>query len=84
MEGCSKLAKMKNSILITPEVKKVASIKADRMPLGTISRLKINNEISDICICPSSSGVWFYNVPGTILANVSEKIIGFVSYNDLK
>jgi hypothetical protein len=74
---------MKNSILITPEVKKVALIKADRMPLGTISRLKVNNEISDICISPSSSGVWFYNVPGTITVHVSEQIIGFVTYNDL-
>jgi hypothetical protein len=74
---------MTNSILITSEVKKVALIKSDKMPLGTISRLKINNEISDICISPSSSGVWFYNVPGTILANISEQIIGFVLYNDL-
>ena len=34
--------------LITNKVKKVANEKALRMPIGTYSRLKVNNEISDI------------------------------------
>lgn len=73
---------MKN--LITSEVKKVANEKAFKMPIGTYSRLKINDEISDIVISPSSSGVWFYHEPGTIGKNTSIKPICFISYKDLK
>lgn len=75
---------MKNSILITDEVKKIAYQKAMSISIGLYSRLKINNIISDIVIQPSSSGVWFHNVPGIICADISTKIIGFISYSDLK
>jgi hypothetical protein len=70
--------------LITNEVKKVANEKALRMPIGTYSRLKVNNEISDIVINPTSSGVWFHNEPGTIEKDISSKILCFISYKDLK
>ena len=73
---------MKN--LITNEVKKVANEKALGMPIGTFSRLKVNNEISDIVISPTSSGVWFYNEPGIIGKDILNKIICFISYKDLK
>ena len=53
------------------------------MPLGTYSRLKVNGEISDIVIQPSSSGIWFHDVPGTIGKEITNQIIGFVSYQDL-
>lgn len=68
---------------ITTEVKRVANQKANTMPLGTYSRLKINGEISDIVINPTSSGIWFHNEPGTIGKDISEKIIEFISYQDL-
>jgi len=73
---------MKKSI--TTEVKKATNDKAFRMQLGTYSRLKINNEISDIVINPTSSGVWFHHEPSTIGKDISKKIICFISYNDLK
>ena len=63
--------------------KKVAKEKSEKMPIGTYSRLKINGEISDIVIRPSSSGVYFYNVPGTIGRDISEKLIGFIYYSKL-
>ena len=69
--------------LITTEVKRVAKEKAQTMPLGTYSRLKVKNNISDIVIQTSSSGVWFHNVKGTIGKDISELIIGFKSYNEL-
>ena len=65
------------------EIRKVAKEKAMRMPLGTYSRLKVNGEISDIVIQPSSSGVYFYNVPGTIGRDISIKLIGFIYYSEL-
>ena len=68
---------------ITPEVKKVANEKAKAMPLGTYTRLKINDEISDIVIQTCSSGVYFYNVQGTIGRNISEQLIGFIYYSEL-
>lgn len=68
---------------ITSEIKKIAKEKAMRMPLGTYSRLKVNNEVSDIVISPSSSGVYFYNVPSTIGRNISEQLIGFIYYSEL-
>ena len=64
-------------------IKKVAKEKSEKMPIGTYSRLKINGEISDIVIRPSSSGVYFYNVPGTIGRDISEKLIGFIYYSKL-
>ncbi len=73
---------MKN--LITSEVKKATNEKVFRMPLGTYSRLKVNNEISNIVVNPTSSGVWFHNEPSTIGKDISSKIICFISYNDLK
>ena len=63
--------------------KKVAKEKSEKMLLGTYSRLKINGEISDIVISPSSSGVYFYNVPSTIGRDISEKLIGFIYYSKL-
>lgn len=69
--------------LITNEVKKVANEKALTMPIGTYSRLKVNNEISDIVISATSSGVYFYNEPDTIGKDISSKIICFISYKDL-
>ena len=72
------------SKLITSEVKKATNEKAFRMPLGTYSRLKVNNIISDIVINPTSSGVWFHNEPGTIGKDISSKIICFISYKNLK
>ena len=69
--------------LITNEVKKVANEKAFRMPMGTYSRLTINCEPSDIVISSSSSGVYFYNVPGTIGSDISKKLIGFISFSEL-
>ena len=68
---------------ITSETKKIAKEKAMAMPLGTYSRLKINDEISDIVISPSSSGVYFYNVTGTIGRDISEKLIGFIYFSEL-
>jgi len=65
------------------EIGKIAKEKAMRMQLGTYSRLKVNGEISDIVIQPSSSGVYFYNVPGTIGRDISIKLIGFIYYNEL-
>ena len=75
---------MKAHIEITSEVKKAANEKVFRMPLGTYSRLKVNNEISNIVVNPTSSGVWFHNEPGTIGKDISSKIICFMSYNELK
>lgn len=68
---------------LTSETKKIAKLKAENMPLGTYSRLKINDEISDIVISPSSSGIYFYNVPSTIGRDISEKLIGFIYYSEL-
>jgi hypothetical protein len=68
---------------INAEIKKVAQEKIQSMPLGTFSRLKINGQISDIVISPVSSGVYFYNVPGTIGKNISEQVISFVTYSQL-
>ena len=68
---------------ITLEMRKAASEKVFRMPLGTYSRLKLNGEISDIVISPSSSGVYFYNVPGIIMDNVLKRQIGFIYYRNL-
>ena len=70
--------------LITNEVKKVAKEKAFKMQIGTYSRLKVNNEISDIVINPTSSGIWFHNEPGVIGKDISSKIVCFISYKDLK
>lgn len=67
----------------TAEIKKIAKEKAMGMPLGTYSRLKINGEISDIVISPSSSGVYFYYVPETIGCDISKKLIGFIYYSEL-
>ena len=68
---------------ITSEIKKIAKEKAMAMALGTCSRLKINGEISDMVIQPSSSGVYFYNVPSTIGRDISEKLIGFIYFGKL-
>ena len=68
---------------ITSEIKKIAKEKAMAMPLGAYSRLKVNGEISDMVIQPSSSGVYFYNVPGTIGRDISEKLIGFIYFSKL-
>ena len=68
---------------ITTEIKKIAKEKAGRMPLGTYSRLKINGKISDMVIQPTSSGVYFYNVPGTIGLDISEKLMGFIYFSKL-
>jgi len=73
---------MKN--LITLEVKKATNEKVSKMPLGTYSRLRVNNEVSDIVVSPTSSGVWFYNETGTISRDTLSKIICFISYSDLK
>lgn len=69
--------------LITTEVKKAAIDKMFNMPLGTYSRLKLNGEISDIVINPTSSGIWFHNEPGTIGKDISSKIICFLPYSQL-
>ena len=68
---------------ITLEMRKAASEKVFRMPLGTYSRLKINGEISDMVVSPSSSGVYFYNVQGTITENILDQQIGFIYYSKL-
>lgn len=68
---------------ITLEIKKIAKEKAMRMPIGTYSRLKVNGEISDIVIQPSSSGVYFYNVPNTIGCDIIIRVIGFIRYSEL-
>jgi dihydrodipicolinate synthase/N-acetylneuraminate lyase len=68
---------------ITSEIKKLAQEKIQSMPLGAYTRLKINGQISDIVISTVSSGVYFYNVPGTIGRNISEQVIAFVPYNQL-
>jgi len=68
---------------ITSEMRKAASEKAMAMSLGSFSRLKLNGEISDIVVQPTSSGVYFYNVPGTISRDISEKMIGFIYYSEL-
>lgn len=68
---------------ITSEIKKIAKEKAMRMPLGTYTRLKVNDEISDMVIQTCSSGVYFYKVTGTIGRNISEQLIGFIYYSEL-
>ena len=68
---------------ITSEMRKAASEKVFWMPLGSFSRLKLNGEVSDIVISASSSGVYFYNVPGTIGRDISEKLIGFIYFSEL-
>lgn len=69
--------------LITREVKKVAKEKALKMPIGTYSRLKINNEITDIVIKPSPYGIYFYNEPTTIGKDILNKTVCFIYYEDL-
>ena len=68
---------------ITTEVQKVANKKAKAMPLGTYSRLKIDGVISDLVIQPSSSGIYFFYVPGTISKEISNQQIGFMYYGEL-
>ena len=68
---------------ITPEIRKVAKEKAMEGPLWAYTRLKVNGEISDIVIQPSSTGVYFYNVPGTIGRDISGKLMGFISSSEL-
>ena len=68
---------------ITSEIKKIAKEKAMGMPLGTYSRLRVKGEVSDIVISPSSSGVYFYNVQGTIGRDITDKLIGFIRYREL-
>ncbi len=53
------------------------------MPLGSFSRLKLNGEVSEIVISPSSSGVYFYNVPNTIGRDIVDRVIGFIRYSEL-
>ena len=72
-----------NNTMITNEVKAIAAQKSKFMPLGAFSRLKINNEISDIVIQTSSSGIYFYLEPKTIGKDITEKIIGFFYYSNL-
>lgn len=71
---------MKTQIQITTDIKAIAKAKAMQMPIGTFSRLKIGNEISDIVISPSSSGIYFYNVPGTITEKILDQLICFNYY----
>jgi hypothetical protein len=71
------------TLRITKEIKKIAYEKSIKMTIGHYSRLMVNNQISDIVINPTSSGVWFHNEPGTIGKDISSKIICFISYNDL-
>jgi hypothetical protein len=68
---------------ITSEIKAIAKEKAMQMPIGTFSRLKIDNEISDIVISPSSSGIYFYNVPGTITDKIIDQLICFDYYSQI-
>jgi hypothetical protein len=68
---------------ITSEMRKAASEKVFRMPLGSFSRLKLNGEVSDIVVGASSSGVYFYNVPGTIGRDIVDRVIGFIYYSEL-
>jgi hypothetical protein len=74
---------MKTQIEITADIKAIAKTKAMQMPIGTFSRLKIGNEISDIVISPSSSGIYFYNVPGTITDKIFDQLICFDYYNQI-
>ena len=67
---------------ITKEIKRISAEKARTMPLGTYSRLKVNNQISDIVIQPSSSGVYFFNVPGTIGDDILEHLMCFKYYSE--
>lgn len=69
---------------ITEEIKRAVQQKIWRMPLGTYSRLKLENQISDIVIQTVSSGVYFFNVSGTIGEDILEKIIGFKFYSELE
>ena len=68
---------------ITPEIRKAAKEKVFGMPLGSFSRLMLNGEVSEIVISPSSSGVYFYNVPGTIGRDIVDRVIGFIYYSEL-
>lgn len=68
---------------ITLEMRKAAREKVFGMPLGSFSRLKLNGEVSDIVISPSSSGVYFYNVPNTIGCDIIIRVIGFIRYSEL-
>ena len=65
--------------LITAKIKQIAYHKALNMPLGTYSRLKIDGEISDIIIEPSSSGIWFRHSPNIGKGDIIE-FIGFANY----
>jgi hypothetical protein len=55
--------------------------KAMSMPIGTYSRLRVNNEVTDTVINPSSSGVYFYNVQGIIDEKIFDQDYLFVKYN---
>jgi len=72
-----------NCNLITEEIKFKALEKSDSMPLGTYTRLKLSDGISNIVIQTSSSGVWIHNVTGVIDESISTKIICFIPYNKL-
>ena len=83
LQGSNLITLKHNIMKTTVEIKKIAKEKAMRMQLGTYSRLKVNGEISDIVISPSSSGVYFYDVPGTIGSDILDKLIGFIYYGEL-
>ena len=72
-----------NIMKITKEIKRIASETAKQMPLGTFTRLKVNGIISDIVIQPSSSGVYFFNVKGTIGEDILEHFMCFKYYSVL-
>jgi len=66
--------------LITAEVRKAAIERVSRLQLGTLGRLNINGETSDIVVSPSSSGIYYYLVIGFISNNILDCLIGFEYY----
>jgi len=68
---------------ITLEIQRIAKTKAMCMELGTFSRLKVGDNITDIVISPSSSGIYFYNVPGTITDKILDQLVTFVYYSKI-
>lgn len=46
--------------IITNQIEKLAIEKALTMPIGTFSRLAVNNEITDLVVRPMASGVTIY------------------------
>jgi hypothetical protein len=71
------------TIKLTPEAFKIAYLRQQEMPINTLTRLRINNELSDIVIEKVSSGLYFYYSPNTIDRRNMD-LISFHYYGELE